>query len=291
MRSLRRRAREVVREPLERLARHEVDRAVTRSPALVAKVIPIDPLAPILVVPDGAGFDDLGVGPDGYPLPPPELREVEDYVASGKRHFDTMLQVLARVGVDPTESHGILDFGCGTARVARHFIDRPRAGPVWGVDINARSIAWCEANLSPPLRFVSCSTYPHLPMRDQTFDLIYAGSVFTHISELAKAWFLELCRISRPGGILYLTVQDQHAIERAHAQHSHWTHEMAREHRAVLDTLGNGASMVSIERSSKDAMVYYDLDALTRSWSDSAEVLAVEPGAFDDQTAIVLRVL
>jgi SAM-dependent methyltransferase len=41
-----------------------------------------------------------------------------------------------------------------------------------------------------------------LPREDGSFDLIYAFSVFTHISDAWSAWLLELHRLLAPGGLL-----------------------------------------------------------------------------------------
>jgi SAM-dependent methyltransferase len=61
--------------------------------------------------------------------------------------------------------------------------------------------------------FATGTTAPHVPFEDRTFDLIYCGSVFTHISELAEAWLLELRRILRPGGYVYVTIHTRHTID------------------------------------------------------------------------------
>lgn len=287
-RPARRFLREALRGPLERLTRHEVAEAVRTSPLLVAKVLPIDPESDPLVVPGRLADPELA--PDGLPLPPEDLHEVEDYVASGRRHFTTMVDVLGRAGHHRDQWGDVLDFGCGSARLTRFLVDHAQEHEVWGTDINAASIAWCEANLSPPLRFVPCSTLPHLPFEDHRFGLVYAGSVFTHVSELTKTWLMELRRITRPGGVLYVTVQDQAYVRAAAALGSgHWSSAMVADHAAVLDRLGADVSMVSVGRSSKDAMVYVDRDYLVRSWSEVLEVVDVVEGAYDIQTAIVLR--
>ena len=43
-----------------------------------------------------------------------------------------------------------------------------------------------------------CTAFPHLPFEDNTFTLIYAGSVFTHILQLMDAWVMEFPRILKP---------------------------------------------------------------------------------------------
>ena len=53
------------------------------------------------------------------------------------------------------------------------------------------------------------SSTPHLPFADGFFDVVTAFSVFTHINLLEDAWLLELRRITKPNGLLYLTIQNE----------------------------------------------------------------------------------
>jgi SAM-dependent methyltransferase len=96
----------------------------------------------------------------------------------------------------------VLDFGCGSARVLRQFLDEAEQAQFWGCDIDAPSIAWVEANLSPPLRVFHNGFAPPLPLEAGSLDLVYATSVFTHIDELWSDWLFELHRILAPGGRL-----------------------------------------------------------------------------------------
>ena len=114
--------------------------------------------------------------------------------------------------------------------------------------------------------------------------------MFTHISELADMWLAELRRITRPGGFLYLTVQDQGYIAAALAEDPrHWTGDMVANAAPLLDRLGDDLAMVSVGRASKDAMVFHDREALVRSWGRDLEVVDVVERAYDIQTAVVLR--
>ena len=96
----------------------------------------------------------------------------------------------------------VLDFGCGSARVLRQFLREAEQAEFWGCDIDAPSIAWVQANLSPPLRVFDNAVAPPLPLDGGYFDLVYATSVFTHIGDLWSDWLLELHRILAPGGRL-----------------------------------------------------------------------------------------
>src|SRR3546814_2338282 len=66
----------------------------------------------------------------------------------------------------------------------------------------------CSSDLTPPLAFA-----------DESFDLVYALSVFTHIPlELQRDWLDELRRVLVPGGYLLCTVTDDAATRQLQAE-------------------------------------------------------------------------
>lgn len=99
----------------------------------------------------------------------------------------------------------VLDFGCGAGRVLREFLPEAASGEFWGCDLHAPTIAWLDEHLSPPLRFY-VNDQIRMPHPDGHFDLIYAISVFTHITHDWSARLLELHRILKPDGFLLATI-------------------------------------------------------------------------------------
>jgi SAM-dependent methyltransferase len=95
----------------------------------------------------------------------------------------------------------VLDFGCGAGRVLRHFAGEARDAEFWGCDIHADSVDWINTNLRSMQAFVN-SEDPPLASPDGSFDLVYAFSVFTHLTENWSSWLLELHRLLSPDGIL-----------------------------------------------------------------------------------------
>jgi len=100
----------------------------------------------------------------------------------------------------------ILEWGCGPARIIRHL---PRlldqSCKIYGSDYNKQTIEWCRENISD-VTFVSNNLQPPLEFDNNYFDIVYANSVLTHLSEeMHYAWFQELLRISQKGGIIFLT--------------------------------------------------------------------------------------
>lgn len=103
------------------------------------------------------------------------------------------------------EGKRVLDFGCGAGRTLRHFLSEAERAEFYGCDIDAPSVAWLADHFSPPLHVFQSDEAPSLPQPDGFFDLIYALSVFTHISDHWSGWLLELQRVLKPKGLLFAT--------------------------------------------------------------------------------------
>jgi SAM-dependent methyltransferase len=100
----------------------------------------------------------------------------------------------------------ILDFGCATGRVLRQFAFLTPGAELRGIEISTTYIAWSRQNLPSSVWITQGTVIPSLPFPDAHFDLIYAGSVFTHIDEFEEAWLLELRRVMKPTGVAVLTI-------------------------------------------------------------------------------------
>src|SRR5581483_1525654 len=75
-----------------------------------------------------------------------------------------------------------------------------------GSDVDARAVQWCAEHLAGVSAVVN-GHMPPLPFRDGEFDLIWCGSVFTHLDEGRQdAWLAELRRVLAPGGCLVASV-------------------------------------------------------------------------------------
>jgi SAM-dependent methyltransferase len=144
------------------------------------------------------------------PLPPADLaarvgtvdgaEPLRFYVQEGARLRGLIDELLP---VDWSwEDKRVLDFGCGSARVLRHFAAEAGRGAFWGCDIDQASIDWDRANLSPPFHFFQNGIAPPLPRAAGSFDLIWAMSVFTHIGDQWGDWLAEMHRLLAPEGIL-----------------------------------------------------------------------------------------
>lgn len=209
---------------VERIFRAALPGDLLNQPAVGSLIYPMPRPADGYVV--DAPADDAPLASDGLPLPPPLLREGygvqadgsysdEAYLRSGISTAGRIEAMLDRQGFTLDRPIRVLDFGGSSGRVLRHFVpkvDLAGGGELWSVDCSSPNIAWAETHLCPPMNFAVTTTAPHLPFPDGYFDLIFAGSVFTHIAELTDAWLLELKRITKPGGFNVLTFFDEQSL-------------------------------------------------------------------------------
>lgn len=153
------------------------------------------------------------------PVPPAQLRariapaqaDLEFFLSSGALHADLVRTLLDDVESDVVAAAPILDFGCGCGRIARHWAGLDVG--LHGSDVNPRMIDWCRKNL-PFGRFDVNGLEPPLGYDDDSFGLVYALSVLTHLPEQVQhEWLREFERVLRPGGFLLFSTQGQHFVE------------------------------------------------------------------------------
>jgi 2-polyprenyl-6-hydroxyphenyl methylase/3-demethylubiquinone-9 3-methyltransferase len=87
----------------------------------------------------------------------------------------------------------LVDIGCGGGLLASHF----HAYRHVGVDLSAPSLRVAASHGVLPLRADAVA----LPLRDQVADVVVAGELFEHVSDLPEV-IAEISRILRPTGIL-----------------------------------------------------------------------------------------
>lgn len=265
---------------------------VLRSPQIAAKLMPYAGDEQAYVIPKVPPHDKTKA--EDLPVPPKDLWEgysetVEDYLGQGQAHTVKMRELMKASGFPLESCERILDFGCAAGRMIRWLADLAPRCELWGVDINEAHTYWCQQNLGPQFKFANSTTFPHLPFEDRTFDFIYSGSVFTHISELADAWLLELRRITRPGGRLFLSVHDKQFMKTLFellpdAQLTRIVRHYDHQSRFI----DSDYAVCTVARSPY-AQVFYDIDYLCERWGRFMKVVAVHPQGYGIQTVVVLE--
>jgi ubiquinone/menaquinone biosynthesis C-methylase UbiE len=235
---------------------------------------------------------------DDGPISPPELIETEalrhaydlkgrytpvNYFGSGRRDVWTMLTLLEKYGAHITTIRSVLDFGCGSARVVRHFRNIADL-KLAGTDANLTPIEWNRKNL-PGIEFSHNGLQPPLSYQDGSFDFVYALSVFTHIPlEWQRAWLDELHRVLRPGGYLLCTTHGERFIS--------WLSNedqltLQREGNLVLDAKSADAHYSTQVLGSWD--IYQSPDEIRKAFGENLELLCYEREAVAGQDALILR--
>jgi SAM-dependent methyltransferase len=154
-------------------------------------------------------------------MPPPDVRyrvvsrplSELDYLRVGLDVRASIEQALAGVGTSIEAMGAVLDWGCGCARVTRHWAPYFDRIEFTGTDIDDTMIRWDRDHVAG-VRFATNGALPPLPCADESFDLVYGASVFTHLDEeMQQQWLAELRRVLRPGGLLLLSTHGSHAFD------------------------------------------------------------------------------
>ena len=249
-------------------ALYAMEAEVARLP--LAERIPPTPLRHYYGVRNGRYHDDL-------------------YLQTGRNDITAMRRILAEDGF-AMMGERILEFGCSAGRMLRHLEAEASANEVWGVDLHSAAIHWAQAHLSPPFHFMTNTTSPHLPFEDGYFGMVFAGSVWTHIGELDDAWLLEMRRILRPGGRLYLTISDETTLaEVARLSPDHPSNGHVAELDAKTGMLARDWTAFVTRTTPWLQRVVYRREAWVNRISRWMEPRIVRPGAYGWQTGVLLQ--
>ncbi|MDE2590501.1 MAG: class I SAM-dependent methyltransferase [Patescibacteria group bacterium] len=153
-------------------------------------------------------------------LPP---RDLQDYVGGGFNVVGTEFfrYFIDICGLKPNQH--VLDVGCGTGRLAVPLIQFLSEGSYEGFDIYLKAIQWCQNHIStryPNFQFsladIKNDYYNpqgkylasefKFPYGDNSFDLVFLTSVFTHIRpKEVENYVSEISRVLRKNGKCLIT--------------------------------------------------------------------------------------
>lgn len=234
---------------------------------------------------------------DTTPIPAADARE--GYY--GNRHLEYWLSGLCdwrnlRPYVDGRKSPRYMDMGGSTGRVVRHAA-RHADVECWLSDININWIDWMDRHFTYPVTAYQSRIYPSVPAEDRTFDLISAFSVFTHLDCDANQWLLELRRVLKPGGHLYITVNDENVWDKLKNPNWYWLRDkFSRGNRdaefaAMVERLMPDERFVweysSVE--SYNINVFLASAYVKRVWGRYFEIASYLPHHHGYQSVVVLR--
>lgn len=177
----------------------------------------------------------------GSPLPPTTMmhlvqgnHDADYFVTGGRKAFETLTETLEKSYLSIRQFAVVLDFGCGCGRVLRHWKKRASQIQLHGTDYNPELVYWAR-RIVPFATIAENTLAPPLPYADNTFDLIYAFSTFTHWDiALQKAWMREFRRILQPNGYLLFTTHGDYYFPRLSPE----LQEQLRNNQAIGPSLG-----------------------------------------------------
>ena len=137
----------------------------------------------------------------------------EETLRHASRFYLEIKGSLERHEVELGSNACVLDLGCGFGRHLRFFLKDVPANRLFGAEVNARAIRACKATM-PQVNSLLIPYSGFSPFTNHVFHLVYAHSVFSHLSRgLADTWVGELARILEPGGLAIITTHRRAFID------------------------------------------------------------------------------
>lgn len=154
------------------------------------------------------------------PVLPPEDVQVTTNGRSGRRimedafmFYSFLEELLAKHHVPLSRHTQVLDFGCGWGRILRIFLRDVDPENLLGVDAQDWMLDLARETTGRSF-FQKVEEAPPSNLPSARFDLIYAYSVFSHLSETtANGWAKEFERLLAPGGLAVLTTRPRSHID------------------------------------------------------------------------------
>lgn len=132
---------------------------------------------------------------------------VSHYQWAGQQAVEILTDALHAAGRTLEEVTNCLDFGCGHGRVLRMLAQRLPAGRITACDLDPEAIDFCASEFGavPLLCNLDLAIVPL-----QTYDLIWMGSVLTHVNRTTALSILTALtsHLSTPGVFAFTTLGD-----------------------------------------------------------------------------------
>lgn len=129
------------------------------------------------------------------------------YLSAGLNAYRLIDKLVARRKGGWDEVHSFLDFASGYGRLTRFIVLKLQPEQVWVSDIKDQAVEWQKKHFGVngfPSSFIPEDIQP-----GQLFDLIYVGSLFSHLPEdLFHRWLKKLWELLSEKGMLIFSLHD-----------------------------------------------------------------------------------
>jgi SAM-dependent methyltransferase len=110
----------------------------------------------------------------------------------------------------------LLDFGSGYGRVTRALVQKVASQKISVFDVDLGAVLFCATEFNVrPLKFKKKSVWDFETVPFSTYDVIWAGSVFTHLSEnYSEETLSTINRLLKPKGVVVFTTHGEDTFRR-----------------------------------------------------------------------------
>jgi len=224
----------------------------------------------------------------GALIPSAELRynvvgpcTIEQFLSSGEMTVADIEAALGTAGGSLAQVWELLDFGCGCGRLLIALRGRWPGLRTTGCDVDERGILWCQQHLKDGTCVVN-GALPPSPFQDEAFDLIWCGSVFTHLDENRQdQWLAEMKRILKPGGFLLASVHGPHCWE---PRLPSWTIATLKRKGMIFARLGADSGI----HPSWYQVAWHTEEYIRRHWGQTFEVRGYKERGLNDYQDVVI---
>lgn len=136
---------------------------------------------------------------------------IDNYMRAARSAVENIEKVLGHCGRSFDTVASCLDFGCGHGRVLRLLVRRIGASAITACDVDREGVRFCVAEFGVRGLF---SRWKIDDIRFGSYDLIWSGSVFTHLD--AEEGELLLARLGEslvPGGVLVFSLHGELSLQ------------------------------------------------------------------------------
>lgn len=136
---------------------------------------------------------------------------VINYLKAADSAIENIVAALEAAGRDFADVRSCLDFGCGHGRILRFLQQRIPAHRITACDVDEEAVWFCAAELGArPL----VSSWNLAELRLGTYDLIWSGSVLTHLDRADGELLLDhFAQSLAPGGVLVFSAHGQTSLD------------------------------------------------------------------------------
>jgi len=137
----------------------------------------------------------------------------EHYFRVGQSALECIQKALDIASISPHRIKRILDLPCGHGRVLRYLKAAFPEAEITACDLLRDGVDYCSSMFGATALY-SCDDPEDIPLHPGSFDLIWVGSLLTHLDAALWPRFLAVFRNSLcPGGLLVFTTHGRHSYQ------------------------------------------------------------------------------